>query len=51
MGGRICPRCNKGVVLTGDQAAFNAISKVDGKQICTTCRVQEAMYGFLNKDK
>lgn len=37
---KICMRCQKGTVLTGNSAQYNAKS-IDGTSICPGCKLEE----------
>lgn len=36
-----CPRCVIGKINSGPNAHLNAVSAVDGQQICIDCRLEE----------
>lgn len=42
-----CPRECGGTILSGEQTKFNAVSTVDGKQICANCYINETISTFL----
>lgn len=46
---RPCPRFGcAGTVMTGDNSKYNAVSLVDGKQICTGCSVSESIERIIH---